>query len=68
MGCCDDGVSCMAWSPDQELVLFVTGNHKLILMTRDFDIISEQNASQIGFGEGSCHLQNISTTTLLCVL
>jgi len=58
----------MAWSPDQELVLFVTDNHKLILMTRDFDIISEQSASQIGFGEGSNLLQSISTTTLYCIL
>lgn len=46
----------MAWSPDQELVLFVADNHKLILMTKDFDIISEQIASQPGFGEGSYHL------------
>ena len=43
----------MSWSPDQELVLFVTDDHKLILMTKDFDIISEQIASQMGFGEGS---------------
>ena len=42
----------MSWSPDQELVLFVTDDHKLILMTKDFDIISEQSASQMGFGEG----------------
>ena len=45
----------MAWSPDQELVLFVTDDHKLILMTKDFDVISEQSASQTGFGEGPNH-------------
>lgn len=43
----------MGWSPDQELVLFVTNNHRLILMTKDFDIISEKSAHQTGFGEGS---------------
>ena len=53
VGCCDGGIGCMAWSPDQEVVLFVTNDHKLILMTKDFDIISEQSADQAGFGEGS---------------
>ena len=42
----------MSWSPDQELVLFVTANYKLVLMTRDFDTLSEQAAHQTGFGEG----------------
>lgn len=51
VGCCDGGIGCMAWSPDQEVVLFVTNDHKLILMTKDFDIISEQSADQAGFGE-----------------
>lgn len=46
----------MAWSPDQELVLFVTDDHKLILMTKDFDVVSEQSASQAGFGEGPNHM------------
>ncbi|XP_065910972.1 putative elongator complex protein 1 isoform X2 [Dysidea avara] len=51
VGCCDDGINCMSWSPDQELVLFVTANYKLVLMTRDFDTLSEQAAHQTGFGE-----------------
>ena len=55
VGSCDGGISCMAWSPDQELVLFITDDHRLILMTKDFDVISEQSASQTGFGEGPNH-------------
>jgi len=54
VGCCDDGICSMSWSPDQELVLFVTANYKLVLMTRDFDTLSEQAAHQTGFGEGFC--------------
>jgi len=44
----------MSWSPDQELVIFVTANYKLVLMTRDFDTLSEQAVHQTGFGEGFC--------------
>ena len=31
----------MQWSPDQELVVLITGESSLILITREFDVISE---------------------------
>ena len=57
----------MMWSPDQELVVFVTDDHKLILMTKDFDVISEQSASQAGFGEGP-NRTSLFCIFILCVL
>ncbi|KAM9330548.1 elongator complex protein 1 [Gastrophryne carolinensis] len=42
----------MSWSPDQELVLLVTGQQTLILMTKDFEPISEVPIDQEDFGEG----------------
>ncbi|KAK3728978.1 hypothetical protein QZH41_008724, partial [Actinostola sp. cb2023] len=41
VGSVDSGISCMSWSPDHELVVFSTGANTLIMMTRDFDPISE---------------------------
>ena len=52
----------MSWSPDQELVLFVTANYKLVLMTRDFDTLSEQAVHQKGFGEGFCFWKKLMET------
>ena len=42
----------MAWSPDQDLVLFVTGEQKLLLMTREFDPVTEVAMFPKEFGEG----------------
>ncbi|KAJ7423147.1 putative elongator complex protein 1 [Willisornis vidua] len=52
VGTVDSGVSTMSWSPDQELVLLATGQQTLIMMTRDFEPITEKQIHQDEFGEG----------------
>ncbi|NWV00667.1 ELP1 protein, partial [Upupa epops] len=52
VGSVEGGLSTMSWSPDQELVLLVTGQQTLIMMTRDFEPITEKNIHQDEFGEG----------------
>ncbi|XP_039495713.1 putative elongator complex protein 1 isoform X1 [Drosophila santomea] len=39
---CDVGIESMAWSPNQEVVAFVTRTHNVVLMTSTFDVIAEQ--------------------------
>lgn len=46
------GISVMSWSPDQELLLLATAQQTLIMMTRDFEVITEQQIHQDDFGEG----------------
>ncbi|KAF8925154.1 hypothetical protein BGZ58_001096 [Dissophora ornata] len=41
VGSVDSGISCMAWSPDEELVIMVTGEGSILEMTKDFDVIAE---------------------------
>ncbi|KAM3939198.1 elongator complex protein 1 [Leptodactylus fuscus] len=52
VGSVDSGIVTMSWSPDQELVLLITGQHTLILMTKDFEPIDEIPIHQEDFGEG----------------
>ncbi|XP_061492160.1 elongator complex protein 1 isoform X2 [Rhineura floridana] len=52
VGSVDSGLTVMSWSPDQELVLLATGQQTLILMTRDFEPITESQIHQDDFGEG----------------
>ncbi|KAM9587121.1 elongator complex protein 1 isoform 3-T3 [Morphnus guianensis] len=52
VGSVDSGLSTMSWSPDQELVLLATGQQTLIMMTRDFEPITEKEIHQDEFGEG----------------
>ena len=42
----------MSWSPDQEVVVFATGLHNLILMNKDFDPIVETALHTTEAGEG----------------
>uniref|UniRef100_A0A6I8QWU7 Elongator complex protein 1 n=1 Tax=Xenopus tropicalis TaxID=8364 RepID=A0A6I8QWU7_XENTR len=51
VGSVDSGILAMSWSPDQELVLLVTGQQTLILMTKDFEPIAEKSIYQDDFGE-----------------
>ncbi|MBZ3869628.1 Elongator complex protein 1 [Sciurus carolinensis] len=51
VGSVASGISIMSWSPDQELVLLATGQQTLIMMTRDFEPIMEQQIHQDDFGE-----------------
>ncbi|XP_004600345.2 elongator complex protein 1 [Sorex araneus] len=51
VGSVASGICVMSWSPDQELVLLVTGQQTLIMMTKDFEPIMEQQIHQEDFGE-----------------
>lgn len=46
------GVVCMGWSPEQDVVAIVTADHKLILMTKDFDPLVETPLHKDDFGSG----------------
>lgn len=48
----DGGIAGMSWSPEQDLVVMVTGSNKLLLMTREFDQLNEVPLYQEDFGEG----------------
>ena len=52
VGSVSAGLEAMAWSPDQDLVVFVTGEQKLLLMTREFDPVTEVAMCPEEFGEG----------------
>uniref|UniRef100_A0AAR2LJA7 Elongator complex protein 1 n=1 Tax=Pygocentrus nattereri TaxID=42514 RepID=A0AAR2LJA7_PYGNA len=52
VGTVDSGLTAMSWSPDQELVTFCTGQETIILMTKDFEPITEVAIHQDEFGEG----------------
>ena len=44
-GSFDDGIKAACWSPDDELLVIITGSDSLILMTKDFQVLSEAPAS-----------------------
>ena len=52
----------MAWSPDQEVVVFATGLDKLILMNKEFDPIMETALHTTEAGEGT---SNVTITFML---
>ena len=52
VGSVEVGVVCMGWSPEQDVVVLVTKEDKLVLMTRDFDSITEVAMHPQDFGEG----------------
>jgi elongator complex protein 1 len=51
VGSIEAGISAMAWSPDQEIAMFVTGHGTLLCMTQDFETLNEQSLFSEGFGE-----------------
>ncbi|XP_068740348.1 elongator complex protein 1-like [Montipora capricornis] len=51
VGSVDSGLRCMAWSPDQERAVFVTGEETLLMMTREFDPICEFSYHSEEYGE-----------------
>uniref|UniRef100_A0A8C9CSC5 IkappaB kinase complex-associated protein n=1 Tax=Phocoena sinus TaxID=42100 RepID=A0A8C9CSC5_PHOSS len=51
VGSVASGISVMSWSPDQELVLLATGQQTLIMVTKEFEPIMEQQIHQDDFGE-----------------
>ncbi|MGH0154270.1 UNVERIFIED_CONTAM: hypothetical protein FKN15_027277 [Acipenser sinensis] len=52
VGSVDSGLTGMSWSPDQELVILTTGQETIIMMTKDFEPITEVKIHQEDFGEG----------------
>lgn len=50
MGCIDVGIAAMAWAPDQELVVLVNCAGSLLVMTREFDVLSEAPIETDEFG------------------
>ncbi|XP_055007062.1 elongator complex protein 1 [Boleophthalmus pectinirostris] len=52
VGSVDSGLTSMSWSPDEELVIFTTGQDTFIMMTKDFEPIIEVGIHQEDFGEG----------------
>ena len=51
-----DGIDVMGWSPDQDLVVMVTGVRNIIIMTREFDVLLEFSIFNSEFGEGTWYL------------
>ncbi|MBW0472306.1 hypothetical protein O181_012021 [Austropuccinia psidii MF-1] len=41
IGTFDDGICFGSWSPDDELLVIVTGSSKLVLLIKTFDVLSE---------------------------
>ncbi|EDV93458.1 putative elongator complex protein 1 [Drosophila grimshawi] len=39
---CDVGIECMAWSPNQEVVVFITKAKNVVVMTCTYDVLGEQ--------------------------
>uniref|UniRef100_A0A8C2F7F6 Elongator complex protein 1 n=1 Tax=Cyprinus carpio TaxID=7962 RepID=A0A8C2F7F6_CYPCA len=53
VGSVESGLTGMTWSPDQELVTLTTGQETIIMMTKDFEPITEVAINQDDFGEGA---------------
>ncbi|KAL3226372.1 hypothetical protein MRX96_004463 [Rhipicephalus microplus] len=51
VGSVTGGILAMQWSPDYELVVVISGENKVLLMTKDFDVISEKDLHAEEFGE-----------------
>ncbi|KAI9504842.1 IKI3 family-domain-containing protein [Coemansia spiralis] len=71
VGTVDPGIMACAWSPDDELLAVVTGEHKLLLMTQNFDVLEEfpvlrdqpqeENMVSVGWGKSETQYQGSST-------
>ncbi|MBW0588624.1 hypothetical protein O181_128339, partial [Austropuccinia psidii MF-1] len=51
IGTFDDGICFSSWSPDNELLVIVTGSSKLVLLTKTFDVLSEAPIDFAWFGD-----------------
>uniref|UniRef100_A0A8C5CLG3 Elongator complex protein 1 n=1 Tax=Gadus morhua TaxID=8049 RepID=A0A8C5CLG3_GADMO len=52
VGSVESGLTSMSWSPDEELVALTTGQQTVIMMTKEFEPITEVGIHQDDFGEG----------------
>ncbi|KAI8061443.1 IKI3 family-domain-containing protein [Gongronella butleri] len=55
VGSVDTGIEAMAWSPDQDLVVLITGQKNVLEMTQDFDTITEIPLHVAEQGQGVQH-------------
>ncbi|KAI8379248.1 IKI3 family-domain-containing protein [Radiomyces spectabilis] len=55
VGTVDAGIHSMSWSPDQDLVVLITGEKNVLEMTQDFDTITEFPLHVEEEGEGVQH-------------
>ncbi|OJA14136.1 hypothetical protein AZE42_06727 [Rhizopogon vesiculosus] len=51
IGSVDSGILAVGWSPDDALLVIITGEENLILMTSTFDVLSEAPLHTEDFGE-----------------
>ncbi|KAI0048587.1 IkappaB kinase complex, IKAP component [Auriscalpium vulgare] len=51
VGSVEDGILAAAWSPDESVLVLVTGHGKMILMTPTFDVLHEAPLHSEDFGE-----------------
>lgn len=51
VGSVESGLTSMTWSPDLELLILTTGQNTFIMMTREFDPITESSLHPENFGE-----------------
>ncbi|PPQ93843.1 hypothetical protein CVT25_013552 [Psilocybe cyanescens] len=50
-GTFDSGILAASWNPDESVVAIVTGEHKLLILTSTFDVLSEAPLYVAEFGE-----------------
>lgn len=50
VGMVTDRVQAASWSPDQELLIVITGASNLLCLTKDFDVLKEQPTAIAEFG------------------
>lgn len=48
---CEDGLHMMSWSPDQEMVVFVTRARNVVVMRRDYNVVNESRLDEMAFGD-----------------
>ncbi|XP_071038680.1 putative elongator complex protein 1 isoform X5 [Parasteatoda tepidariorum] len=51
IGAVENGLKEFAWSPDQEFLILLTGQRTFVLMTKEFDPITEKELSPEEFGQ-----------------
>ncbi|XP_076373726.1 elongator complex protein 1 isoform X2 [Tachypleus tridentatus] len=51
VGFVQGGLLATSWSPDQEIILFLTAKGTLVLMTKDFDPVLEKSLHSVELGE-----------------
>ncbi|CAG8447568.1 10999_t:CDS:10 [Ambispora leptoticha] len=53
VGTVEPGIKCMEWSPDEELGVIINGNDNVLLMTKDFEVLTEFPVNVENAGEAA---------------